>query len=134
MKRFLIGVLCTGVLALTASSVFAADKYFCKWTNERGTNKVNFIPGMGAEDFCAPVKYQGEAAYKNCVEKDFVELMSVYNSGKCKKYHKNVHYDTNNRAQCVVEVTNDLADGYIINCYGATASTFRPQIEALYKK
>ena len=133
MKKLQITVLSFGLAVLAVNASFAADKYLCKWTGVSGSNRAVYSTDMTAESFCAPSKYISEEAFQSCITKDFLELKKVYNEGRCKKYKQKIHSDTNNSARCFVDVTDDPADGYIINCYGPTANTFRPKVEALYK-
>lgn len=133
MKRFLLALVSIGLVTMSVNASYAADKYLCKWTGVSGTNKAIYTINMTAESFCGPRKYISEESFQACITKDFEELKKVYNEGKCKKYMQKIHSDTNNTARCFVDVTDDPADGYIINCYGPTANTFRPKVEDLYK-
>ncbi len=133
MKRFLIALLGIGVCSVSVNAAFAADKYLCKWTGVSGSNKAVYTTNMTAQSFCNVRKHLGEDAYNSCITKDFEELKKAYYTGKCKKYTQKIHSDTNNSARCFVDITDDPADGYIINCFGPTANTFRPKVEEMYK-
>lgn len=133
-KNLLTVLFAAGIAFASFNGAFAADKYLCKWQTASGTNKTIYTTNMTAEQFCAPSKHVSEQVYKDCINKDFKQLKDAYYTGKCKKYVTKIHSDTNNSARCFVEITDDPADGYIMNCYGPTANTFRPKVEKMYQK
>lgn len=130
MKRFLLALVSIGLVTMSVNASYAADKYLCK----SGSNSSIYIQGMTKEQYCANAKYVGDSYYKNCMDKAFPAVQELYLSGKCKKYQQRIHDNNLGNARCIVEITDDPADGYIINCMGPEAAKFKPIVEKMYKK